>query len=229
MIMNKPFFKTGIVGLLVLVMSVVLLAVFPSKAPRMPDGFFTPIIAFEFIETNAEVFQMFVSTDATIRQEIVNAMDLGNRLDYIYMCLYSLFLLLFSVTCAKISGKKFYYIGAAISTLVLAGDIFENIQLLGITAQLENGNFDALLTRLHIFTWVKWGGMALIFVILFFWFKKGNLFSKIIGAVGLLSFHLGMISYLLRSVITEIFCLSVALMFILMIIYCFNYKSYETA
>lgn len=227
--MNKPFIKTGIVGLLVLAMSVVLLAVFPAKAPRMPDGFFTPIIAFEFIETTAEVFQMFVTTDATVRQEIVNAMDLGNRLDFIYMCLYSLFLLLFSVKCAEISGNKFYYIGAAVSVLVLVGDVLENVQLLGITAQLENGNFDTLLFRLHLFTWIKWGGMALIFILLFFWFKKGNLFSKAIGATGIVSFHLGMLSYLHRSVITEIFCLSVALMFILMIIYCFTYKSYETA
>lgn len=51
--MNRPFIKAGIVGLLVIVMSIVLLAVFPSKAVRLPDGFFTPIIAFEFIETKA--------------------------------------------------------------------------------------------------------------------------------------------------------------------------------
>jgi len=51
--MNRPFLKVGYVGLLVIIMSVTLVIIFPSKASKMPDGFFTPIIAFEFIQTKA--------------------------------------------------------------------------------------------------------------------------------------------------------------------------------
>ena len=222
--MNRPFIKAGIVGLLVIVMSIVLLAVFPSKAVRLPDGFFTPIIAFEFIETKAEVFQLFVATDGSVRGSMIHAMDLGNRLDYIYMCLYSLFLLLFAVKCGQISGKKYYYIGAAVALLVLFADAFENIQLLGITAGIDSGDFGAQLVRLHIFTWVKWGGISAIFMVLAPWFMKGSMFSRVIGVTGIVSFILGIVSFLHRSIINEIFGLSVALMFILMIIYCFTFK-----
>ena len=42
--MNRPFMKIGFLGLLVLGMSIVLLMVFPSKAPWMMDGFFTPVM-----------------------------------------------------------------------------------------------------------------------------------------------------------------------------------------
>ena len=47
--------------------------------------------------------------------------------------------------------------------------------------------------------------------------------------MGIISFILGVSAYMNRSVINEIFSLSVALMFILMIIYCFTYKSDKNA
>ena len=42
--------------------------------------------------------------------------------------------------------------------------------------------------------------------------------------MGILSFILGAAAYINRSIINEIFSLSVAMMFVLMIIYCFTYK-----
>ncbi|MBC2715198.1 MAG: hypothetical protein HF978_07815 [Desulfobacteraceae bacterium] len=222
--MDRTFLKVGYVGLLVMGMSILLVIIFPSKASKMPDGFITPVIAFEFIETRMEVFQMFMSTDGTIRQEMVDAMDLGNQLDFIYMLLYSMFLLMFSLKCAKISSEKFYYIGAALSLMVLSADALENIQLMGITANLESGEFESCLTWLHLFTWIKWGGIATIFLVLFFWFIKGDIFSKIIGFTGILSFLTGVLAYLNRSVLNEIFGLTVAMMFLMMIVYCFTYK-----
>ena len=160
-----------------------------------------------------------------MRNEMVRAMDLGNRLDYVYMCLYSAFLLMVSVTCARLSKNKYYYAGVVLTLVVLAADALENVQLLGITANLSTGNFDSQLRLLHMFTWIKWGGIALIFLALSPWFLKGGRFSKIIGIMGIISFILGVAAYINRSVINEIFSLSVALMFILMIIYCFTYKT----
>lgn len=225
--MNRPFKKLGYLGLMVIVMSVILVIVFPSKAPKMPDGFFTPIIAFEFIQTKAEVFQLFVSTDGSVHQSMIDAMNLGNQVDYIYMLLYTSFLLLFCVTCARLSEKKFYYIGTVISLVVLAGDAMENVQLLGITSGIESGDFDAQLNLLYLFTWIKWGGIAAIFLVLVPWFAKGGLFSKTIGMTGGVTIALGVLAFLNRSMITEIFSLAVGLMFLFMIIYCFTFKSDE--
>jgi hypothetical protein len=222
---NKPFIKTGYLGLAVIAMSIILVFIFPSKAPSLPQGFFTPIIAFEFIQTPDEVFQMFGGADLAVQKRMVGAMDLGNRLDYVYMCLYSMFLLLFSITCAKIAKKTYYYAGAALALAVLAGDAMENIQLLGITENLSTGDIEPFLGLLCLFTWIKWGGLVLVFLILSPWFFKGGLFSKMIGAFAIISFILGVAAFLQRSVVNEIFALSVALMFILMIIYCFVFKT----
>jgi len=222
--MKRPFVKTGYLGLAVIAMSILLLFIFPAKAPSLPEGFFTPIIAFEFAQTKTDVMQIFGGTDLSVCKQMVDAMDLGNRLDYVYMCLYSAFLFMFSVKCAKVFRKKYFYLCALLSLTVLTGDALENVQLLGITAKIASGDFNTQLHLLHIFTWIKWSGIAVIFLGLSLWFFKGRGFSKIIGMTGVISFVLGTAAYLHRSVINEIFSFSVAIMFILMIIYCFTYK-----
>jgi hypothetical protein len=226
---NKPFVKTGYLGLAVIMMSVLLLFVFPPKAPSLPEGFVTPIVAFEFIQTSTEVIEMFGGNNITVQNDMVRAMDLGNRLDYLYMCLYSAFLMMVSATCAGLSQNKYYYAGVALALAVLAADALENVQLLGITENIAIGNFNSQLRLLHFFTWIKWAGLALIFLTLSPWFLKGDRFSKIIGIMGIITFMLGFSAYMNRSVINEIFSLSVALMFILMIVYCFIYKTDKNA
>jgi len=160
--MNKPFMKVGFLGLLVIGMSIVLLIVFPSKAPWMMDGFSTPIIAFEFVQSQSEVCRLFGLPDSpdqlSMTQAMIRAMDFGNRLDYIYMVLYTSFLFFFSFVCAKNTGKRYYYAGSLLSLVILVADALENIQLLRITAKITSQDFGKELSLLHCFTWIKWGG-----------------------------------------------------------------------
>ncbi|MEA3470991.1 MAG: hypothetical protein U9R24_04685 [Thermodesulfobacteriota bacterium] len=222
--MERPFLKTGFIGIAVILMSIVLMTVFPSHSPSMPKGFFTPIIAFEFIESPEEIYQLFGEKDSQEREDMVGAMDRGNRLDFIYMLLYSSFLFAFSIQCSKDRRQKIFYLGGFISVIILAGDFMENLQLLGITSKLPDGVFEGELLALKIFTWQKWGGIATIFLVLVPYFIRGNLFAKIIALWGIFVFFTGVMAYLHRSVLNEIFSLSVAIMFLLMIVYSFINK-----
>lgn len=152
---------------------------------------------------------------------MVRAMDWGNRLDFIYMLLYSSFLFFFSIQCSRELGVKIFYLGALLAIIVLAGDFMENLQLLAITSKLNGGTFDGELMALKIFTWQKWGGIATIFLILTPYFMRGTLLAKMIALWGLGVFCIGVMAYLERSVLNEIFSLSVAVMFLLMIVYSF--------
>lgn len=222
--MRRPFLKSGVIGILVIICSLSLLKIFPSRAPEMPDGFVTPILAFEFINTREEVEALFGEPHSDFRAAMVAAMDLGNRLDYIYMVLYSFFLFSFAVTCARIRKNPQYYLASFISILVLAGDALENIQLLGITANLESGDYEKELQLLHIFTWMKWGGLALVFLILVPYFISGKLTSKMIALVGLSTAVLAVLSFISRSAINELLGLSTAVMFLFMIIYALTHR-----
>jgi len=174
--MNKPFIKIGFLGLLVIGMSIVLMIVFPSKAPWMMDGFFTPIIAFEFVQSQSEVYQLFGLAGSpdqlSMTQSMIRAMDFGNRLDYIYMVLYASFLFFFSFVCAKNTGQRYYYAGSMLSFVILVADALENIQLLRITAKIASQDFGKELSLLHCFTWIKWGGNHRCF------FDSGTIFFK---------------------------------------------------
>jgi len=223
--MKTPFQKVGIIGLLVIGMSIVLLTVFPSTAPWMMDGFFTPIIAFEFVQSQNEVIRFFGLPGSPDQEAMIQAMDFGNRLDYLYMVLYSSFLFFFSVRCAKDTGKKFYYTGSIMSVIVLIADALENIQLLSITAKMTRQDFEKELSLLHAFTWIKWGGITLVFLILTPYFLSGSRYAKGMATIGISSFMLSILAYLHRSVLNELLCLSVAMMFLMMIIYSFLYKT----
>jgi hypothetical protein len=217
--------KIGFLGLLVIGMSIVLLMVFPSKAPWMMDGFSTPIMAFEFVQSQSEVSQLFGLSGSPEQLSMIKAMDFGNRLDYIYMVLYTSFLFFFSFVCAKNTGQRYYYAGSMLSFVILVADALENIQLLRITAKITSQDLGKELSLLHCFTWIKWGGITVVFLILSPYFFKGRSYSKGIAALGISSFILSILAYLNRSVLNELLGLSVALMFLMMIVYSFIYKT----
>lgn len=222
--MDKPFKKVGFIGILVILMSLVMVVVLPTKAPWMMDGFITPIIAFEFIETPQEVEKFFGKADSPERKRMFHAINLGNRLDFIYMVLYTSFLFAFLLQCLKKKESIILYLGLALSIVVMAGDFLENIQLLEITAKLQNTSFEKELFFLKIFTWQKWGGLALLFLILSSYFYKGDLYSKIIGGCGVLSVVFGTLAFFHRSILNELFAASITVIFGLMITYCFVHR-----
>jgi len=224
LLMRRPFLKSGIIGLLLILSSLALMKVFPSQAPELPSGFFTPILAFEFAVSPQEVENLFGEPQSEYRAAMIAAMDLGNRLDYIYMVLYTLFLLGFSVTCARLNQNPYYYSAALISILVLLGDVMENVQLLGITRKLAEGGFERELQLLFYFTWLKWGGLALIFLILVPHFLMDGFTTKLIAVVGLGTVVLAILSFLNRSVYNELFSISIAFMFLITIIYALTHK-----
>ncbi len=87
---DRPFRSAGVIGVAMLMLLLTFIVFLPSKASRLPKGFFTPIIAFEFVETQQEVDAMFKGPDGKVQQELLDRMDTVNRLDFIYMVLYSI-------------------------------------------------------------------------------------------------------------------------------------------
>jgi hypothetical protein len=224
--MNKrPYLVPGFIGLAVILVSVISLFVFPQTSPGQIEGLRTPIIAFEFAETVAEINTLFGTNASAEQAEMIRKMDQGNRLDYLYMLLYSGFLFSFALLAARQSGQKWVVAGAVLAVLALVGDALENVQLLTITANLQSGEFGDALTRLHWFTWLKWGSLAGYFLLIAIWFWENGRYAKLISIIGILTFLLGLIAFGQRGLATELFALSVALMFLLMIIFCFITKT----
>ena len=59
---NRPFVTVGYVGIILLALGLFLMSSFPKYVPYMADGFKTPIIYFEFVETIEQTQQLFGMT-----------------------------------------------------------------------------------------------------------------------------------------------------------------------
>lgn len=223
-VMNINIKAIQFTGLLYILLLVVLLGIFPPGAPGLPDGYVTPVIAFEFARTPEDVRAIFDITPADAREAYIEKMDRGNRLDFAFMVVYSLFLFLFSIKCYEAKGSKILLMGAFFSVSALAGDIIENIQLLGITENLAVGTFQGHLYLLHIFTWIKWMSICLVFAVLSLYFYSGTVFSKILSLFGVLALAAGIAAFFMGPVMKEVLAIVVGLDFFLLTAYSFVYR-----
>jgi hypothetical protein len=226
---HRPFLVSGLVGLAVILMSLTLMAVFPAKVPELPQGFLTPIIAFEFIQDKADVNALFGPSGSPARENTIRKMDLGNRLDFGYMILYGSFLFILCLQTYLLTGRRWFLLGSVLTFVILGGDMLENVQLLGITALLSTGNFDEQLRMLHFFTWLKWGGIVVVFLILVPSLVHMGRRGKIICASVFCALILGIAAFFHPGIANELFSLAIMVIFLLTIFSCLTYTLKETS
>ncbi len=226
---QKPFLVVGYIGIVVILLALVIMSIFPHIVPYMAEGFRTPIIFFEFVRTVGETQRLFGMFAGFLPDDnLVHQMNLGNKIDFIYAFVYGTFLFLFARKLLKISGKKIFMAVMILAVTAMVFDWLENIKLIAITEKLADGSFQDELDMLHIYTWIKWGSLALSFLILSDWFFKGGTISKIFSFIAWSPAVLGILAYRYPGFYSELFALSIMIMFVGTIIYCFVYKQTET-
>lgn len=195
-------------------MSLILTLIGPRATGPLPDGFITPVMAFEFAESAAEVTTLFEPEGSAA------AMDRVNRWDFLFMTLYSLFLVTFALAAALDSGQFTLWFAAALAPLILLADVMENVQLLNLTAQLSlGGGMEPALARLHLFTWLKWGGLAVYFLLLIPYFRRLDSRWRLVRLAAALPALAVGVALISRGLANELLALAVGLMFLLLTIY----------
>lgn len=203
-------------GFLLLILSIVLLVVNPKAQGNLPKGFFTPVIAFEFIQTSGELTQFFKVSQVT---QYETTMLTGNYIDYGFMVLYTLFLLAVAIGIQRISGVNAMWVAILLCFTALLGDAMENIQIHQLIKHHRSADLQHPLYLLNIFTWLKWGSIASVFLLFSPHFLKGTLFSKLTGLCCWICFGLCGAAFFQHGIINEIFTASVVLVFLLLVIY----------
>ena len=217
---DRLFWFSGILGVGALAMTAMLTFIGPRQTGPLPPGFITPIMAFEFIDSPAEVSALF-ETPA-----MVAAMDRVNRWDFLYMALYASFLGVFALACARQTGQRFYYVPAILAAIILLADALENVHLLAITRVVSEADFapslsrlSPLLNRLRLFTWLKWGSLALYFLLMVAYFRQLPGRWRNVWLVALLPAVLAVAALFRRGLPNELMALSIGLMFLILTIY----------
>ena len=220
---NRPFLISGILGLGAIVMTLLFSLIGPQPAAPLPNAFLTPVLAFEFARSEADVAAIFAPAGQPVPL-VRAAMDRVNRLDFLYIALYGGCLLAFGLTCARLSGQRIYYAAVALAVIIMAADILENVQLLTITRELGIESIEDNLAALRVFTWLKWGGLALWFLLVRPWFQNQTGLSRFIGLIAILPLLLAVIAFVRPGLASELFALSIGVMVLLLTIYAWRYR-----
>jgi len=188
------------------------------------SGYGSFILAFEFAENIQDIHLLL----QTFSIEDIQNIDKGNYFDFGFMATYSTLLGYLYYKSAKIFNKKWLLLGIPLAIIIFSSDFIENIILLKITniyvTNLNESIMDSLLAKLHVITWVKWGGLAFTFFIFYEVLYRLHWFYKITGPICLLPFLYIIITGEFSAKEITFFALSIAASFIVLIVFGLSYK-----
>lgn len=206
-----------LLGLGMLVLAGMVRSAYPAEIAWMPEGFSSPVLAFEFIQTNEEVLKLFGS-DIQKRDESVAAMNHGHKVDIFFLLFYSLFIITLAGYYLRRTGAKWLYIVIFLSVIAGICDVLENVQLAEIDNNLESKEFGESLRYLFLFTWLKWGSLALALSGMALYNIKKSWFGKIFAVISFSTVILGVIAFLNRSIMTTYFTQGISVQFLCLFI-----------
>lgn len=219
---THPFAKIALLTIPMLMFMIIMEIFFPKT---IPEGYQSFIVAFEFAKTPEQIHSLFNGFTA----ETFRNIDIGNYVDFGFMFTYSLFLGIFFYKASKTFKKNWLMTGIPFSVIVLIADFIENVYLLQITGMYTPDIADTvlipLLNKLHIVTWIKWGGLAVIFAIFAIRSMGPRILSHIEGVVFIIPLIFSFWAISNEPMGVSRFTLSIALAFFLLLFYCFWYKS----
>jgi len=151
-----------IAGSAVVALYVVLAAVLPTRpVTDNTPGFMTPVLGFELASEPAHVFGILGAPGAATRDETVRRMDLGNRIDFLFMVAYpALFVGIGLLLAAQGHVRGWVRLVLLVLPVVMTvGDALENRELLVLSAATEPSLMVEPLLRLRLFTVIKWAAI----------------------------------------------------------------------
>lgn len=158
-----------IAGGLALLLSIVMLVVFPpAPVTRNVPGFVSPVVGFELASEPQHVFDILGAPGHPARAEAVRRMNLGNWIDFLFMLAYPA---IYVGIAMLLRARDRFPAGLARFVMLLAGvmwlgDLLENRQLLRLAALTDPAAMAEPLDRLRQFTFMKWhalfGASALV-------------------------------------------------------------------
>jgi len=194
-------------------------------ADQLPYPYKSVVLALEFATSNDDVLHILTP----LLPSEVNNLDHLNYYDFFFMLVYSVFLGLFIVKYLTATHQPLLRQLAVVAAFICLTDLAENLMLLKITGLYADGvkSFTPYLTYLMVFTWLKWGGLALTFAGLGIVMIQRETFSKVISIVLFLPALLLALCLADYSGWIAMFTTSIFLGFIILLIFATFYKKPE--
>ncbi|MCO5234089.1 MAG: hypothetical protein LC105_13365 [Chitinophagales bacterium] len=217
--MNKykiPKIITIFIGILMLAVGIAITYFNTVITGPLAEGFFTPIIALEFMNNTNDLASFF---DIATVKHLKASLLIGNQIDYAFMTLYGLFAAFVGILIYLETRVKALWISIPLVILIVVSDVFENLNIAEILTIQEFQNANLLLEQLQIFTWLKWGGLSALMLLFSVYFIQGNWWKILMGIFLVSSIGFYFSAYYLRGIYCEIFAMSIMFNFLLLFIF----------
>lgn len=211
-----------IAGVIMSGIGLALMFINPTVAGQLPEGFFTPIIALEFMNNTEDLARFF---DISSVSDITAHLILGNQIDYAFMFAYGIFALLCGRLIYLDSRVKTIWLSFPLVFLIIFSDLLENMNIAEILAMKEYHNAEIILDQLQLFTWLKWGSLSALMLLYSVYFLQGNWWKIIIGVIMLSSFCFAVAAFYLGGIYCEIMSVNIMAGFIGLLVFAIFRKS----
>lgn len=212
---------TIILGIILIIISLILMYINTVITGPLAEGFFTPIIALEFLNNTKDLTNFF---DIITVDSLKTSLKLGNQIDYAYMFSYGLF----AFMCGRLmyieTKVKALWLSFPLVVIIITADAFENLNIAEILAMQEYQNGGLILDQLQLFTWLKWGSLSALMLLYSVYFFQGNWWKIILGIVLSSPFILYGVAFYFRGLFCEIFALTIMLSFLSLLIFAITWK-----
>lgn len=187
LIASRPYRRTILCGILMIPFVVLMNSYSPPKE-KIPQGYGSSILAFEFASDKGEADEVF----QPLTTGEVAGLDRINYIDFGFMIMYGLFLFTFMSQSGELFGSTLLHYGKWIAPVIVIADVIENIQLLDLSAAYSTSQpySETALLLLAIFTWTKWLSLAVAFALIAYQLIDMKWPSRTLGYV--LFFPLGL-------------------------------------
>lgn len=209
---------------LLLLPFVMLINKFSPPVELAPIGYNSSILAFEFVRNTDELKEVLTP----LSPEQLTSLDRVNYVDFGFMIAYSLILFLFARRLALEFSSVIIKIALFLPLFILLSDLAENLQLLHLSQLFVEGSeeyYDIHIAQLKLYTWMKWGSLAIYFLLTGWHILRTRATHYWIGAMMLVPF-VGLIAsaFFQERKVWGAFAESIFFMFLLILIYSLLYK-----
>ena len=157
--MRNRFGLTLALGIATFLITGWLAAISPSEVAYPVEGDMRdPIIVFEMV-TIEEQLVAAIGESRAEHTALRDALDRVNRIDFLYMTIYGLFIATFFWAVAEARADQRWLAGSALAVVAVLADVRETATLLALTQ--DGGDTTAQIEALVVSTWVKWFALGI--------------------------------------------------------------------
>jgi hypothetical protein len=221
--MRNRFGLVVALGIATLVITVWLGAIGPRQMahPAPGDGR-SPVIAFEMV-SSVDQLAPVIGENRADYAGLRDAMDKVNRIDFLYMATYGLFIASFFWAVAQAKGDRRWLIASALGIVAALGDVRENIALLALTQ--DGADAAANIHALVIATWIKWFALGVTSALAghaMFTTQETPILRYIGGVVGAFALAFTIAAYFNQVEYPQVMALGIFLTWLIQGIYAFR-------